>query len=742
MMNRSLQLGMLIAAMTVAACGGSNVALCTTNAQCATGQTCTAGVCTLGGSDAGTDTGTIAIGSPCTGNANCAAGDVCIPSSDGFPNGYCSAACGSHSCPSGSVCEDLSSTHVGQKACLETCGFNSDCRSGYVCCAGYGSSCVPSAICAAHADGGTGGGSGGGSAGGAGGGSGGSGGGSGGGSAGGGTAGGSGGGSAGGSGGGSAGGSGGGSAGGSGGGSAGGSGGGSAGGSGGGHAGGSGGGSGGGSAGGSGGGSAGDGGVVTVGTNPPGDGGTLACSPPSFVNGGSVGAASQPSCLHPVQAPTLQAGEVVQNLGRALVGSTVTFFVDAGVGSISIVEQNWDAGAPDIITLSSSSGATQNVPNYVTPLALSAPDGTSYMTFDSNFQGAADPSAAEVVQNDFEPGTYALNLPNTSQALTHTHGYPSGNWQFQVGDFAYLCQTNEMVFKDYLTAINASGCSGGSTDSRYDVRVITKPIAGPTGKVDIALYMVSSNWTAATAINNPSWKRFVNSLITLYGYQGLCIGNVTFYDVPAWAKTAYASGLTDGDTPPCGNLFQMLTLSTSGNAVNMFFVDAISVTDTAGIDSGKTYAGNSWTAGAIASPLGFPGTEYSGFALEAADIGSGCSGAQIDYLNCGADALAYAAAHKTGHQMGLLHTTESQADSNGNAYFDPLNDTPQCDPGSCDANQDGTISPSECRNDSAATGVCGGGDNFMFWSIDPATSGNVSVQQGKIIRANPVVRSN
>jgi hypothetical protein len=482
--------------------------------------------------------------------------------------------------------------------------------------------------------------------------------------------------------------------------------------------------------------------VTTIGTNPPGDGGTLACSAPTFVNGGSVGAASQPSCLHPVQAPTLHAGEVVQNLGRTLVGSTVTFFVDAGVGSISIVEQNWDAGAPDIITLSSSSGATQNVPNYVTPLALSAPNGTSYMTFDSNFQGAADPSAVEVVQNDFEPGTYALNLPNTSQALTHTGGYPAGNWSFTVGDFAYLCETKEMVFENYLTAINASGCSGGSTTSRYDVRVVTKPIAAATGKVDIALYMVSSNWTAATAMANPSWKRFVNSLVTLYGYQGLCIGNVTFYDVPAWAKTAYASGLTDNDAPPCGNLFQMLTLSTSGNGVNMFFVDAITVTDTAGIDSGKTYAGNSWTAGAIASPLGFPGTEYSGFALEAADIGSGCSGAQIDYLNCGADALAYAAAHKTGHQMGLLHPTESQADSNGNAYFDPLNDTPQCDPTSCDANKDGTISPSECGNDSAATGVCGGGDNFMFWSIDPSTSGNVSVQQGKIIRANPVVRSN
>ena len=248
-------LATLCSALFAAACGGPNdTTLCYTNSDCTGGTVCFDGICQSGNGNAGGSGGgnagangggsgggsssPAALGGACSVRSDCASPLSCIPSSVGFPGGYCSDSCGSSSCPNNSACVDLSNTSLGGQACLESCSGNS-CRSGYVCCAGFGNVCTPTGMCT-NSGGGSGGGSAGGSAGGSGGGSaGGSAGGSGGGSAGG-SAGGSGGGSAGGSGGGSAGGSGGG----SGGGSAGGSGGGSAGGSGGGAGGGSGGGSG------------------------------------------------------------------------------------------------------------------------------------------------------------------------------------------------------------------------------------------------------------------------------------------------------------------------------------------------------------------------------------------------------------------------------------------------------------------------------------------------------------------
>ena len=69
---------------------------------------------------------------------------------------------------------------------------------------------------------------------------------------------------------------------------------------------------------------------------------------------------------------------------------------------------------------------------------------------------------------------------------------------------------------------------------------------------------------------------------------------------------------------------------------------------------------------------------------------------------CGADQVAYIAAHESGHYLGLYHTTEANA-----GIFDPLGDTPQCGL-ACDLDRNGTLGGNECIDDSSTTLSCGG----------------------------------
>jgi hypothetical protein len=86
------------------------------------------------------------IGGACSQNAHCASSN-CIPqqSNGSWPGGYCTQACASAACPSGSKCVNLSSA-----ICMKSCpspGGQSTCRSGYVCDLGWAGYGAGDAVC-------------------------------------------------------------------------------------------------------------------------------------------------------------------------------------------------------------------------------------------------------------------------------------------------------------------------------------------------------------------------------------------------------------------------------------------------------------------------------------------------------------------------------------------------------------------------------------------------------------------
>jgi hypothetical protein len=101
---------------------------CTKNSDCAAGARCevATGACVVG----------LPPGSPggsCTGGADCAglgAGAFCATPTDGFPGGYCSAACENAPCVAPGVCVASSAT---ESNCLAPCAVPADCRAGYTC---------------------------------------------------------------------------------------------------------------------------------------------------------------------------------------------------------------------------------------------------------------------------------------------------------------------------------------------------------------------------------------------------------------------------------------------------------------------------------------------------------------------------------------------------------------------------------------------------------------------------------
>jgi hypothetical protein len=212
---------------------------------------------------------------------------------------------------------------------------------------------------------------------------------------------------------------------------------------------------------------------------------------------------------------------------------------------------------------------------------------------------------------------------------------------------------------------------------------------------------------------------------------------VTAYDVPGWARNRYGSGVSADDTSPCSDLDQMFTLSRSSNELNLFLVNDLVATQ----QNGATVVG---VDGTIPGPSTLGGTIHSGAAVSSADLSmSGC-GNTIDFLHCGADEVAYIAAHEGGHWMGLYHTTELTGDS-----YDPIADTSTCDctkcapsaqQSNCAANNRTSSSPTTMSTAwCTASSTCGGGDNLMFWVLGSGSKGLVSSDQGLVVRSNPLV---
>jgi hypothetical protein len=111
---------------------------------------------------------------------------------------------------------------------------------------------------------------------------------------------------------------------------------------------------------------------------------------------------------------------------------------------------------------------------------------------------------------------------------------------------------------------------------------------------------------------------------------------------------------------------------------------------------------------------------------------------------CGPDRVAYIGAHETGHFLGLFHTTEAEG-----ADFDPLADTLKCPCIACASPNDlakcgspaGVSAPNISADHCISAPACGGGDNLMFWLLQAGISlGNLTPQQGQVMRLNPLVQ--
>src|SRR5262249_38778768 len=138
---------------------------------------------------------------------------------------------------------------------------------------------------------------------------------------------------------------------------------------------------------------------------------------------------------------------------------------------------------------------------------------------------------------------------------------------------------------------NCNDPNGGSTAGQYDITVLTRTGAIPDrGAVDLAVYLVSTDptLTASQALTDPQIARAIQRISADLARGGVCLGTVTFYDVPAWARTRYHSLAVDDASRrnPCADYRQLFTLAQPGNAASLFFLDEL--TDSSGISGNIT----------------------------------------------------------------------------------------------------------------------------------------------------------
>jgi hypothetical protein len=467
--------------------------------------------------------------------------------------------------------------------------------------------------------------------------------------------------------------------------------------------------------------------AVAASSTPP-----RACTLPStplLRAGGTAGpTTAPPGCIRPTARSLYPAAQRLE-LGNHGIGEEVGFTLPSGAGSLSIVQQATN-GRPTMTYKG------KPLANTVMPLRIRRPDGT--LLYDDLPAPPADLSTASAYYATAAPTVGAFTVPNTSAALAGAATgaaspvLPAGDWSVTINDFANQC-------------LYSVGCEGGSSLAHYDVTVLWKPPAPATGRIDLSFYLVGVQdpathqpLTAANAVAASSVQQMVRTAATLLGQAGLCLGSATFYDVPAWIQTRYATGLAIDDRSPCSNLSQLFTTSKADGTLPFFLVSSFSDSTIVGVD------------GTIPGPSSLGGTVHSGAAVSGADLNANlafCSATGTTALfnaNCGPDNVAYIVAHEAGHWLGLYHSTERTGQT-----FDPVADTATCRCEDCTSvsrrlgcggtSSTGTsILATDCTS---AGATCGGSDNLMFWELRKGVSrGVLTDQQSRILRANPLVR--
>ncbi len=462
------------------------------------------------------------------------------------------------------------------------------------------------------------------------------------------------------------------------------------------------------------------------------------CQRAAGTDGGTDAGTAVLTCdmsLKPVGTSALPAGQVL-HLGTFTAGDQPTFDVPAGTASVTIVEQA--VSAPDSITVRIPGQSAVSLINTAVPLTVTDPAGE--LMSDAPLPAGQTPPDPETLRSFFasqSPATGTLTFPNTSRGLGE--GVLPGTWSVKVSDYAYECASGNLVAGAICPVI---------APSRYEVTVLTKPQANggipATGTLELDFYFVAdpssgSPLTAATAATDPDLARMSQSLKSIFAQAGISVGSVRYHDLPADVRARYGSVDVD-QSGACAPLPQLLKYAAPGNGMNIFLTDLVAKADPNTPNS--TVVG---VDGTIPGPASIGGTVASGAAVSVQDLrfsrGSSCIG-NVNFHGCGADQVAFIAAHEAAHFLGLYHVTESDGTS-----FDPLADTARCSCQACtnaarsqcaDSKPAPAASHPMSTAECTASTLCGGGNNLMFWLA--GGTGELSSEQQRVMRSNPLVQ--
>ena len=462
----------------------------------------------------------------------------------------------------------------------------------------------------------------------------------------------------------------------------------------------------------------------------PGYGAGPGCAAPTLRVGGTVSAPDpgmNPVCTHPVKLSDSPFAKLVGT--NVPVGTELAFEIPAGTAAFTVVMQS-TAGTLD------GGLAYQGTPigNDAVPTLIKDP--TPRVVYDDlHIDGSKTSAEQEAFYGGGGETTGTFTFPDTSAGLkANPSGLKAGTWHLTVNDYAYEC----------LTALS-SVCTGGSSGGHYNVIVITQPVSTvATRPLDLGIYLADAQLSpAAAAVKDAALVRTVNQMAAFYAQAGICLRNVDVFDLPTWAVDRYGTTIDPNEAGPCSDLNQLFTLSQPGNRLNLFFVQDF---QNAGTTPGNAIVG---LDGTIPGPSSVNGTVKSGAVVNAGSIHAGACGAAFS-PSCGADELAYIAAHEGGHWLGLYHTTEATGDS-----FDTLDDTPSCkcelcttsasDRANCYGSNPkvtaNTVKLMGAELCAQATTACGGSDDLMFWLFDPGfAKGKLSPEQAQTMKLNPAVQ--